>query len=167
MPLFPTPATDRGTSRPSSPRTYYKVVELHHLGVPGRKIAKQLGISRPTVERYLRVGHYPEHARTGETVRPYADYLIQRWQAGTTIAIHLFEEIKMQGYHDSYKAVTMFVTGLKRGAIQTISLEAVSDSLPPATQPKPKIKSVAPRHVAYLLTAPTAGLTTEQQQEVD
>ncbi len=144
---------------------YNKVVELHHLGVSERKIAKQLGISRPTVERYLRVGHYPEHARTGETIRPYADYLIQRWQTGATIAIQLFEEIKKQGYHGSYKAVTMFVTELKRGSVQTISREAVSDSSPPTTQPK--FRSVAPRHVAYLLTAPTTDLAAERQQEVD
>jgi len=93
---------------------YNQVVELHKLGVPGRKIAKQLNISRPTVERYLRIGHYPEHARRGETIRPFADYLIERWQAGTRVAVRLFEEIKKQGYRGSYKAVTMFVTELKK-----------------------------------------------------
>jgi transposase len=48
---------------------YNQVVALHKLGVPGRKIAKQLEISRPTVERYLRIGHYPEHTCTSTQVQ--------------------------------------------------------------------------------------------------
>ena len=59
----------------------------------------------------------------------------------------------------------MFVVELKRGAIQTIAHETTSDSSPPSVQPK--LKSVAPRHVAYLLAAPTADLNAEQQHEVD
>jgi transposase len=146
---------------------YNKVVELHNLGVPGRKIAKQLDISRPTIERYLRIGHYPEHARRGETIRPYTDYLIERWQAGIRVAVQLFDEIKQQGYYGSYKAVTMFVTELKSGIFLPAIHKTASDSSPPSVQPKPKIKSVAPRHVARLLTTPASGLTTEQQQEID
>ena len=146
---------------------YNRVIELHNLGVPGRKIAKQLDISRPTVERYLRIGHYPEHARCGETIRPYADYLIQRRQAGVKVAAQLFEEIKKQGYRGSYKAVTMFVAELKGGVTQIPQHDAILNSSLPVEQPKAKIKSVAPRHVAYLLTKPKSDLTVEQQQEVD
>lgn len=149
---------------------YNRVIELHQLGVPGRKIAKQLEISRPTVERYLRIGHYPEHARRRETIRPYTDYLIQRWEAGARVAVQLFEEIKQQGYRGSYKAVTMFVTELKSGNLQLhpeLIHAATSDLSPPTPQPKPKIKSVAPRHVAHLLTKPVSDLTAEQQWEVD
>ncbi len=149
---------------------YDQVVELHKLGVPGRKIANQLNISRPTVERYLRIGHYPEHARRRETIRPYTDYLIQRWEAGDRVAVQLFEEIKRQGYCGSYKAVTMFVTELKRGTLPLppeLVHAATSDLSSPAPQPKPKVKSVAPRHVAHLLTKPASDLTVEQQQEVD
>jgi len=149
---------------------YNNVVELHELGVPGRKIAKQLGISRPTVERYLRIGHYPEHARRGETIRPFADYLTQRWQADIHVAVQLFQEIKEQGYRGSYKAVTYFVTELKRAVINLQpepSHDRVISNLSPVQRPKPKVKSVAPRHVAYLLTKPASELTAEQKQDVD
>ena len=147
------------------------MVELHELGVPGRKIAKQLGISRPTIERYLRIGHYPEHARRGETIRPFADYLTQRWQAGAHVAVQLFQEIKEQGYRGSYKAVTYFVTELKSGGIhlqpEPAHESVISNLSLPVPQPKPKVKSVAPRHVAYLLTKPASKLTVEQKKEVD
>jgi transposase len=170
--LPPTPRQQLIAERRARRRDKYnQVVALHKLGVPGRKIAKQLGVSRPTVERYLRVGHYPEHARRGETIRPFADYLIQRWQAGICVAVQLFEEIKEQGYRGSYKAVTEFVTELKNGAISlqpTPSHDGVDSSLSqPVQHPKPKVKSVAPRHVAYLLTKPASKLTADQQQEVD
>ena len=119
----------------------------------------------------MRVGHYPEHARRGETIRPFADYLIQRWQSGVHLAIQLFKEIKGQGYRGSYKAVTEFVTELKSGVINlqpTPSHDSVDSSLlTPVQQPMPKVKSVAPRHVAYLLTKPASELIADQQQEVD
>jgi transposase len=149
---------------------YNRVVALHTLGLSMRKIAEQLEISRPTVERYLRIGHYPEHARRRETIRPYTDYLIRRWEAGARVAVQLFEEIKKQGYRGSYKAVTMFVTELKSGNLQLhpeLVHAATSGLSPPAPQPKPKLKSIAPRHVAHLLTKPASDLTAEQQQEVD
>lgn len=149
---------------------YNKVVELNQLGVSGHKIAEQLEISRPTVERYLRIGHYPEHARRRETIRPYTDYLLRRWEAGARVAVQLFEEIKQQGCRGSYKAVTMFVTELKSGNLQLhpeLVHSVTLDLSPPTPQQKPKIKSVAPRHVAHLLTKPASGLTAEQQQEVD
>jgi len=159
--------TDRRARRREK---YNQVVALHKLGVPGRKIAKQLEISRPTVERYLRIGHYPEHARRGETIRPYTDYLIQRWEAGSRVAVQLFEEIKQQGYRGSYKAVTMFVTELKNGNLQLhpeLVHAATSDLSPPVMHHKSRLRSVAPRHVAHLLTKPASDLTVEQQQEVD
>lgn len=148
---------------------YEQVVTLHNLGVSGRKIAQQLGLSRPTVERYLRIGHYPEHARRGETIRPYADYLRERWQAGARVAIRLFEEIQPQGYRGSYLAVTRFVTALKHSGLQeypTLALASAAEGSPPTLEPKPKLKSVAPRQVAHLLTTPTADLTAERQPEV-
>ena len=172
LPLPRTPCQQLIAERHARRRDKYnRVVELHELGVPGRKIAKQLDISRPTVERYLRIGHYPEHARRGETIRPYADYLNQRWKAGANVAVQLFEEIKKQGYRGSYQAVTKFVAELKSGVfdIQPTSLDEgfTSNLVPPVLQSKPKVRSVAPRHVAYLLSKPESELTAEQQQEVD
>jgi hypothetical protein len=76
--------------------------------------------------------------------------------------VQLFEEIKQQGYRGSYKAVTMFVTELKSGNFQLhpeLVHAATSDLSPPTPQRKPKIKSVAPRHVAYLLTKLASDLT--------
>jgi len=175
VPSLPIPPTARqqliGERRAHRRNKYNRVVELHKLGVPGRKIAKQLCISRQTVERYLRIGHYPEHARRGETIRPFADYLIQRWQVGIHIAVQLFQEIKEQGYRGSYKAVTYFVTELKNGVVHLQpepSHDSVNSNLsPPIQPPKLKVKSVASRHVAYLLTKPASELTVEQKKEVD
>jgi len=96
--------------------------------------------------------------------------LVQRWEAGAKVAVQLFEEIKKQDYRGSYKAVTMFVAELKKGSPQIypeLVHAATSDLSPPAPQPKPKIKSVAPRHVAHLLTKPASDLSAEQQREVD
>jgi len=169
-PRSPTPRQQLIAERRARRRDKYnRVIELRKLGVSGRKIAKQLGLSRPTVERYLRIDHYPEHARRGETIRPFIDDLLQRWQAGNHVAVQLFEEIKEQGYRGSYKAVTYFVTELKSGMKQPANLyeENTLNRLAPIKKPGSKVKSVAPRHVAYLLTKPASKLTAEQQQEVD
>ncbi|MFI9617242.1 ISL3 family transposase [Streptomyces sp. NPDC052023] len=72
-------------------------------GVGLRPIARRLGLARNTVRRLahaatadeLLVGQW-----TGRTsiLDPYKPYLHQRWAEGSTVARHLFEELRERGY---------------------------------------------------------------------
>ena len=95
---------------------------IHALSAQGSgitTIARQLGISRPTVYAYLRRGTPPDPRspqRSGQVLRPYLPYLIRRWREGITDSRQLWREIQAQGYTYSARTVCRFITRLRRAA---------------------------------------------------
>ena len=76
-------------SRDKRAARYEEVMALQHAGRGQRAIARQLGLSRNTVRRYVCSPGFPERAegsgrRPKEKTKlgPYLPYLRQRWQAG-------------------------------------------------------------------------------------
>jgi hypothetical protein len=45
---------------------------------------------------------------TSPTLRPFVDYLQDRWQAGCTNAAQLLRELAAQGYQGSYSLLMQF-----------------------------------------------------------
>lgn len=88
--------------------TQERLVEIHVLHRQGqsiRAIARQLGVSRNTVRRYLRdlsaVPSYPGRAPRATKLEPYKPYLLARVEAAKPHwipATVLFNEIKDRGY---------------------------------------------------------------------
>ena len=66
---------------------------LYARGTGIATIARQLGISRPTVYAYLRRATPPaprSPQRSGQVLRPYLPYLIRRWREGITDSMRLW-----------------------------------------------------------------------------
>ena len=84
---------------------YEQIWTLRRQGASGQAIARQLGIGRCTVFRYLRVSGFPERKARSDRGRsvltPYKAYLLQRWNDGCHEALRLFEELKSHGYSGS------------------------------------------------------------------
>lgn len=117
------PAT-AGTPRRSgriSDRTrerHAAVHDLHNQGHSHRGIARQLGLARNTVRRFLRAGTADEllvGKWTGGTsiLDPHKPYLHQRWAEGCTTAHHLFEELRDRGYTGGETVVKQYVRQLR------------------------------------------------------
>lgn len=70
---------------------YRQVTELHQRGMSERSIARQLGIHRETVGRFIAAGRFPERAlrRYVSQTDPFVDYLRKRWQEGCCNAAQL------------------------------------------------------------------------------
>jgi transposase len=99
--------------------TYEAIHTLHAQGTPVTTIAEQLGISRPTVYAYLRRASPPSPRspqRSGQVLRPYTSYVIQRWREGCTDSMQLWRELRAQGYAYSSRTVSRFVTRLRRAS---------------------------------------------------
>lgn len=87
-------------------------------GVGLRPIARRLGLARNTVRRLahaatadeLLVGQWM--GRTS-ILDPYKPYLHQRWTEGSTVARHLFEELRERGYAGGESVVTKYVHRLR------------------------------------------------------
>ena len=126
-------------------------------------IARQLGISRPTVYAYLRRATPPaprSPQRSGQVLRPYMPYLIRRWREGITDSMQLWREIQAQGYAHSARTVGRFITRLRRAA------EA---GQAPETQTSPYTRPQGPsaRAVSFTWVCPEAKRSPDAQTYVD
>lgn len=83
---------------------YERVKDLRRLGLSHYAIADTVGISRPTVRRFLEAEQFPERAPSPKAkqksgiVAPYLSFLKERWQTGCHNERQLFREAKAQGY---------------------------------------------------------------------
>jgi transposase len=123
---------------------------IHALSAQGTgitAIARQLGVSRPTVYAYLRRGTPPSPRSpqwSGQVLRPYLPYLIRRWREGVTDSRQLWREIQAQGYAHSARTVCRFITRLRRAAEVGQSPEAQTS---PYTRPSGAFGSSRLMHV--------------------
>src|SRR6266850_3441232 len=104
----PATATRGGAAASSCPMGH----ALYARGTCIATIARQLGISRPTVYAYLRRGTLPaprSPQRSGQVLRPYMPYLIRRWREGITDSMQLWREIQAQGHVRSARTVCRFI----------------------------------------------------------
>jgi transposase len=118
--------------------TYEAIHALSAQGAGITAIARQLGISRPTVYAYLRRGTPPaprSPQRSGQVLRPYRPYLIRRWREGITASMRLWRELQALGYTHSARTVCRFITQLRRAA---------DVGLPPESQGSPYTRPQGP-----------------------
>ena len=91
---------------------YEQVRQLHQTGLSHYAIARQTGISRQTIRKYLRADtcpHYPERAPRPGCLTPFAGYLKQRWEEGCHNAAELLREIQAQGYRGKYSILKVYL----------------------------------------------------------
>jgi transposase len=83
----------------------------HQRGLTQRAIARELGLSRKTVRRFLQTDEFPEQAprRRPTALAPYREYLKKRWAEGCRNASQLWREIQKQGYAGQLGRVKEFV----------------------------------------------------------
>lgn len=98
---------------------YEQVRALHEKGADIADIARQVGTSRTTVYRYLRMDGPPERRRPGRRpgnrlLAPYEAYLLKRWDEGCHNGTKLWREICELGFAYSVTNVSRFVAHLRR-----------------------------------------------------
>jgi transposase len=117
---------------------YERVWQLHRQGFSRAAIAREIGIHRNTVDKFLRSARFPERqARTqrSSVLDPFKAYLLQRWQSGYRNAMQLLREIKSQGYRGQYSILKCFLQAVRRasGQEQTTPSIVVLDCQPALT----------------------------------
>ncbi|HVX84994.1 MAG TPA: ISL3 family transposase [Phycisphaerae bacterium] len=140
---------------------YQKVWALHRKGLSQRRIARDLGLDRGTVRRYLRVEDCPERVRRhyARSTEPFLHYLRQRWPEGCHNARQLAREITARGFTGSSCAV-------KRTVAPWRAELPVRD---PQNEPRSwqkKLVRASSRHVSWLLVKKPQDLSCEEQQLV-
>ncbi len=97
--------------------TVKQLYELKGEGRSIRRIARELGISRNSVRKYLRSPRVPRarpRARQPSKLDPHKDYIHQRLSDGLENCVVLLRELKAQGYGGGYTILKDYVHPLRR-----------------------------------------------------
>ena len=111
-------------SEAASLERHAAVVELYHAmhglrskNVDIANIARQLGVSRRTVYRYLRMPEPPSrkqpHVGQVSRIEPYKPYIVERWNDGCRSARQIYREMTAQGYRYGESSVQRYVHQLR------------------------------------------------------
>jgi transposase len=123
---------------------FERVHELHRLGWPMRRIARELGLSRAAVRRYLRRTTCPDW-RPGRSARSgldkYRAEIDRRIAEGCTNAAKLHRELVWQGCRHSAVSVRRYVR--KRLAAAGKSPARVNAAKPPPAPPLPSARQLS------------------------
>jgi len=168
------PATPVYAAQPVSARTdprrarrlarYEAVVALREQGWSITAIGEQVGLSRPTVRKYLQAGAFPEWParRTALSAgTPHAEHLRRRWMDGCHDATTLWQELRGRGFRGSLRTVQRAVAGW--GARPRRRGRAAKLPRPPDTVAPPPARPPSARHAVWLLLPPVDQLTPTQQ----
>ncbi|WP_441247770.1 ISL3 family transposase [Kitasatospora sp. McL0602] len=100
-------------------RLFEAVQALAGTGRSHSSVARELGLDRRTVRKYVRARTWQEIIRRAprrpSTLDPYLDYLQQRWDEGERNAVILHQELVGKGYLGHYQRVKMALAPLRRG----------------------------------------------------
>ena len=113
---------------------YDRVMELHRQRISTRQIARQMGMHRGTVRRFLRAGQFPERAARKYIRRTdrFVEYLRQRWEQGCRNAKQLARELAQQGFDGSYSLVRRRVAAWRElGSAHIPGAKPTAKHLPP------------------------------------
>jgi len=158
-------------SRDKRVSRYEEVMTLHREGLGQRAIARQLRISRNSVQRYVSSPGFPERtegsgqrAKGASKLDPYLPYLREQWDAGVHNCSRLFDEIKKRGY-----------TGCQSGLRKRLSEWRAE--LPPkrwrGSPPKPRLfaqrgpRRLSSRSASFLMIMPPEKLTAKERQQIE
>jgi transposase len=109
---------------------FEEVHQRRRNGQSAHRIARELGMSRNAVRRYLRIQTCPDwmkgqHRRS--TADPWREWIDARLAEGFTNVVELHRQLTAQGYRGSYYTLRRYVaqrlaaTGKKRGRINAIT----------------------------------------------
>jgi transposase len=153
--------------------TYEQVQKLFAEGVSIRTIAKQLGISRMTVYRYLRLDVDPTYLQRRpmrSMLDPYIPYLAQRWAQGCQNGGQLWHELRDLGYPGSHRMVIVWAAQQrkKEGILSpyTPNRYRSTDSVEQAAlspRPKPALSAPSSRRLAWFLVRDPESLTMTER----
>jgi helix-turn-helix resolvase-like protein len=135
---------------------YEAVQTLRAQGTSITTIARQLGISRPTVSADLRRAMPPGPRRlqrppSARVLTPYIPYLLRRWRESGAESRQLWREIQALGYTHAARTVRRFITRLRRASEGGYAPEVQAS---PYTRPQgPSPRAVSLRNVSACVPA--------------
>ncbi len=144
---------------------YDRVVELRRLGHSYEAIAREVGLSKMTVMRYLRMEDLPQHSGTHKhryrMLDAYEPYLEQEWNEGVQNAAELWRRLTDKGLSCSQATVGRYVQHWRpsRGKPGRPAKSPKPKPTPRALPPR--VPSYTPRRATWLFLKPEDELSKD------
>lgn len=138
---------------------FQQVLSLHEQGWSHVQIAREVGLNWRTVKRYIVGRELPKRGapclQATSTVRPYATYIEQRWNAGCQNGMVLWKELRAQGFEGSYSAVCRALKRFRTGDGRRLGTRRAA---------APKSHPLTPRQAMWLLVRADEQLSERDQR---
>lgn len=146
---------------------YEEVVSLRRQGLSHYAIADVMGISRPTVRRFLAAEQFPERlaaprAKHQSILAPYLSFLAERWQAGCHNGYQLFRETKARGYSGSQAQLGRLIAEWRKHLPPASPGSKRESRHTPA--PLPKRQKLSSQQASWLFVLAEEHLTAQQRR---
>jgi transposase len=95
---------------------YEQILQLQRQGMKSGEIARTLGMSQRTLQRWLATGNIPYSHRKrprASLIDPYKTYLLKRWHQGCHSGVQLERELRAKGYKGSPHGIYRYLETLK------------------------------------------------------
>ncbi|MGC1307533.1 MAG: ISL3 family transposase [Phormidesmis sp.] len=117
-------------------------------------IAKEVGVSTRTVERYLAAPDFSEVPTRYRTfgsgiIDPYKQQILAWWNTGIRVSSVLISLLKKEGYESSTRTVQRYIKGLRKAQGLPPACVRVTHSLPKVSDPQ--APPFTPKQAAFLL----------------
>jgi len=160
----------RALNREKRYERYEEVKALRKQGLSHYAIADALGLSRPTVRRFLEAEQFPERCDPPRSshksvVAPYLYFLRERCLAGCHNGRQLFREAKARGYGGSRAQLERVTTEWRKHLPASAPANKEAPASPPV--PLPKRQRLSPQQASWaswFFVIAQEQLTTQQQQ---
>src|SRR6266568_5396513 len=146
---------------------YERILELQKHGMKSGEIARTLGMSQRTLQRWIATGNIPYSRRKRQRaslIDPYKTYLLKRWHQGCHSGAQLERELRAKGYKGSQHGVYRYLQTLK--ALTSAPSKHKSPSKPASSiQPNPLL-TLSVREATWLFFRKEADMKLEEQENL-
>ncbi len=164
------PEWRRNVNREKRYALYEEVKALRKQNLSHYAIADTLGISRPTVRRFLAAEQFPERLSGPKRPRqsivaPYLPFLRERWEAGCHNGRQLFREAKARGYTGSPAQLERVTTQWRRQLPPALPTSKAPPRPTPVTAPKRQ--RLSSQQASWLFVLPKEQLTPAKLRQLE
>jgi len=157
-PVAPSPRRERRLVR------YERVIALHQAGHSLTAIAREVGLCRPTVRKYVNAGDFPEWPGRRTTLSAgtvHGAHLQAQWEAGCRDATVLWAALRARGFTGGLRMVQRAVADWRVEPGQRGRAAKRAGDVPAPAPARPRPPSA--RQAVWLLLRPVEDLAPAQQ----
>jgi transposase len=146
---------------------YEQILALQKQGMKSGEMARTLGMSQRTLQRWIATGNIPYARRKRPRARlidPYKTYLLKRWHQGCHTGAQLERELRAKGYKGSQHGIYRYLETLKASTL-TPSKHTSASTLAASIQPN-ALLTLSASQATWLFFRKEEDLKLEEQENL-